>query len=274
MWKSKSESPYMFPSMMTLPFGVELDRMNFGLLVEYANFKYEQSVELGSNQYVTSYVHILRMTHRNKFTIGGGLILSFNSVGGLGGMNNYLDRSHSRRSLDAPFVIGLGSKSGIYAEMQIKGHLLSPSEIGEAYASSELFKFKIIVKEKTNLVLYFNEFDLSTQSNYSFIVGVDGTDPHIGLSSECGGPGTAACWDDKSYLSQPTLLYSGNYYVQISHIFNINKSMTLEVGGTYRSWVHSYFYEYLYATGLTAISTNSYQHLQTGGLFMGIKYHI
>ena len=278
MWKSKLEYPDMLPSDVMgateALFGVGFDMMNFGLLLEYANFKYEQSVELGSNQYVTSYVHILRMTHRNKFTIGGGLILSFNSVGGLGGMNNYLDRSHSRRSLDAPFVIGLGSKSGIYAEMQIKGHLLSPSEIGEAYASSEQLKFKVTIKEKTKLVFQINEFDLSTQSNYSFIVGVDGTNPHIGLTSECGGAGTPACWDDTSYLYHPRLLYSGNGYFQISHIFNISKSLTLEVGGTYRDWQHYHFSEYLQAEGLTSISTNSPQHLQTGGLFFGIQYHI
>jgi hypothetical protein len=217
------------------------------------------------------------MTHRNKFTIGGGLILSFNSVGGLGGMNNYLDRSHSRRSLDAPFVIGLGSKSGIYAEMQIKGHLLSPSEIGEAYASSEQWKIKISIKEKTNLILESNEFDLSTQSNYAFIVGFDGTDPHVGLISECEDPDM----DEPSCLHDRRSLYSGNGYFQISHIFNISKSLTLEVGGTYRNWFHSRFYAYLEAIDLTSIPKEHYfdyirtrQRLQTGGLFLGIIYHI
>ena len=162
---------------------------------------------------------------------------------------------------------------------------MSPSEIGEEYASSEQFKFKIIVKEKTNLVYYFNEFDLSTQSNYSFIVGVDGTNPHIGLTTEMDSiPDSKGCWAPENgeipsstctYLYESNILSAGNLYFQISHIFNISESFTLEFGGTYRWGWGSHFPKYLEETYKPDISFfQSAHNVYAIGLLLGINYHI
>ena len=192
-------------------------------------------------------------------------------------------------SLDGLIVFGLGSKSGIYAEVHAKGNFRS-FEPDESFATSEQFKIKVSIKEKINLAYYDSKFRLGTKTgssgdNYYFIVGADGTDPHIGLTTEMDAIlDSKGCWSSYggetagsncTYLYQSDILAAGNFYFQMSHIFSFSESFVLELGVTYTSGWGYHFDEYLEASGSSTVSRlKSARDVNTMGLLLGINYHI
>ena len=266
--------------------GVDGASLYSGMLFKYFEYEFEPFIEFGNIPNATSFGSLLSMTFKEKLKFGfGGTLIQYQT--GSEYINKYM--GHSDSSLDGLIVFGLGSKTGIYAELQAKGNFRS-FEPDESFATSEQFKIKVSIKEKINLVYYDSNFRLGTKTgssgdNYYFIVGADGTDPHIGLTTEMDAIlDSKGCWSSYggetassncTYLYQSDILTAGNFYFQMSHIFSFRESFVLELGVTYTSGWGYHFDEYLEASGSSTVSRlKSARDVNIMGLFLGINYHI